>query len=428
MGLLNIFKKKKEVAQPENQEIAFSEFDGFISAQILTKTADVTKKAHDLCSSLPQDKQILLEKIKELEQAELNLEMIKRPKDLINTAKKHFITGVRNAMSKINYSPTADYFQLRSFHTTLFENLKNIQLSLTNHGRLIKFGYGNELIAVKRAINTFVSVSHGLEKCFGNESGSLEDYESIKNTYTDIVSNNQSLQQLKEKEKISKDQLKTLEVDIQKFQTELDQLKESDEFADYLILETEQQDLKKQQRGLEQQITQLLVPLQRTLKFYLRHIQLSEPTAKAKHAFITKCIDTPSSALEYTNLSVTPIFIDMKTKLEQGRYTVKDLDKTITMLDTIIKLDPDNQISKSKELEATFSQVEKKASESEIYHRLQKLEQSITQSQNNNKQLSEEIVELSNQYAELQSTINHQKQDLQQSISNTLGDQYKLIY
>ena len=363
MGWFNSLFKKKEPLEVE--EVALEDISKWFESKISERLDDINDETKGIIDSIYKQKELIKEKLKELENAKLRNENIPlRAKQIMEGNRKTYITLVNQFIDNIAAPKEINYDTVKDFIGTFSSLLDSFSKSSARSFYILQEFFGNETKVIANSIKKIEEfVSEML----------TDEHKDIIKTKERILELNKALENKKEvhkriaeeKEKLDSNQNLIVETEL-----ELSNLKKSSNFKEVSTLTEEKEKLKEDLRKNNDGITQLFSPLERPLKKYSR-------IALENEDIINKYLgDSVAGLLKDEDLKILLVLDGLKKVIDKEGIELKDKQKE-KIIEVIGNIKPElltNLVLKHNEIKDSINDLDKRLRVNSALNDLERLE------------------------------------------------------
>ncbi len=433
MGILDIFKRKKEPEKPKEEptaEVHIDEVHDWVNQTLAGKIKDRHERANELYSEVMKGFGRIKDSSDMLEQS--RFESDEKIGPVVNMTKDLFVKRVHNLVAAVQgfHGRSIDLKVLNEFQESAGEALGDMNSITPKQAFLLSTYFAKESSSVIDNIKETQERLSVLKEFVESEGETIQLAHSIKSR-----KEQQSLLKLRltsvEKEESGIElRIRELRNRTEKNLTEIEEIIKGHEYAEYNKIVEQIEKNRKKSAGIKEKVTEEFASIQRPLKKLEYLVSKNYPILKEQELILEGIINRPFETLEKNeeNRLKDMLLLVRKASLEE-RIILKDKERE--RIDEIIsKLDTDIKSFKSdfQDLEDELKDLERDRNRYEwVVERKSHLENNIKRSLEEIGSL-EKVMEASAQDKEnIRKEMERQRRELEDIIFKTSGKKVSIV-
>ena len=426
MGLFDrLFRKTKKVEEIKQKFFVIKENDieRILNDEIIKHSKPFMEGFENYYSSL-MDSIKRLEKIMEdIKSYDLSSIPDTQARQIAESSRKEFIESLSKMVRVFHES-----FGSTPLSVIDYYNKCSKSWNIANAETLRTYKVIKEFIPpAKDASKEFSKLYKHLEelgKFITKKNEEIENIKSALDAYEDLKVAKEDLENKKDKMKSIEEKIKSITSELEKKKKELEDLDQSDEAVMLRELVKEKTSLEYRERELASKVVEIISTIYRYLKKLLH--ELEEKDKK----LIKKYMESPFDALlEDKNMKINYYLIQLKEKIEAGEIEPKNREKSIEMIDKMIKTNLLSNISNEyKEIEKKIAEINSKISQISLEKRRKELEDSIKEYESKLSEVEKEKERMLKKVEELEMIIEAIKDELKEKLTKVFGENVQVIF
>lgn len=262
--------KKKEVEKRET--VPFEELESFIREEQSRIEEDILEESAPHIDGILQGAQDLsrfLERLKEMEREE----MFKRLDRIVKNSQKRFADSLKNVVTRIRLG-SKTYEGLKTFYADVSDQLQQIQKLNAIHGKYLYLAFDKEMKEFSKTAKEIAAHHHILGNLLEEERERLNTLQELLSHMQRRHSLREELEDLADSEQKYREQISTLESEINTSESKIQQLRSSEKYQAFLEAEKKRETLSQQLKSIEKEIYNILHPLDRDFRKFKRQVEL----------------------------------------------------------------------------------------------------------------------------------------------------------
>jgi uncharacterized protein Yka (UPF0111/DUF47 family) len=391
--------KKKE---PTRGPLPFDSVDSYILQKISEEEERITEdshlfveKIHTCVDQLSQFLEMLREKERE--------EMYKKLDMIVKSSQKRFADSLKNVVDRIHVEPE-DYQQLKNSHEEVTDALQKMQKLNRMHGRYLYLAFDREMKTFTKTLREMATYNNLLGKLLRSEGEEIKNLREIHEKISEMEELQKEVANTRKEEISVQKDIKELETEIKKLQGQVNALKSSEEYQEVVSLEEQREELSETLKSIEQEIYNILHPLDRDFRKFRRQVDLGNISFDLKllnryEHFTEEFLKEKEG---YPNLK--KIAQEMKDALENQviREKGRKKEKALDILELILN---DGLLEYQREYYAVRRKLEKKSPDSDITEKIERIQKEIEENNRRMAKLEKRLESFSSRKEDIRSSI-----------------------
>lgn len=322
MGLFD-FLKKKEIVEEVTEKDLPAYVDNITNEKFSKLKSDLQEQKDYAVYKLKK----ILEAIKELEQSGLsNNKIPEKEYQIMIGNKNNYVQRTKSFFQGI--SLPNDSLELYAFFKDFFERLEALNNATQKNYFVLKHFFENEIYTVARRIKEFEETIIKINEIFERER--IEEIEQIKEDIKSINIIRKKKKDLQDEQKLLNEQLKDLNLKLEKTETYIAQLKKTTDYTYYNNFLKDKSDFEHSYKRIKDEIHSYFSDLERALKKYSK--------VTTNPAIIESYLSDSVSALDADeSLDILNELEKLRKELAMEKIELKDSkkEKSIEIIDKL---------------------------------------------------------------------------------------------
>lgn len=404
------FMRRKEEKKKERINLKFSELKDFLDKKENEKKREFYKESKPLTEKIFHCLKEIEKIVKELERKEISEEIPQRARKVIQISKPEFIEGVLSSIKFLKKEGRER--DIEKFSKELGESLDKIGKLLISKGRYLPFAFSEEMEKFGKKSKELLNLSDELKKSFFSTKDEstilfLQDYNKIESSLEKFKNFEITKKDLREK-------LSNLKIKKDELEKKYNELEKSEEFKEFLVDEKRIDALLEEQKKIEFELNNLLLPLKRPLKKFKKFLQKAEREDKRIDLYIQ---DSLNRFFESNGGEVFEILRELKSSIdsEEIKLKVQEENKVNIVLEEFerIKKLRGEYLKKNNEIE----EIKKKVHSSKLIEYRKGITNEISTIDNEIKNSEEELEKIKIREKEMKEKILNLKKEFEEKLS-----------
>jgi len=434
MGLLDIFKRKKEVeekpAEPAAEEIHIDEVHEWVDQTLAGKIKDRHEKANDLYSDIAAGFDKINASAQALEAARFETE--EKIGAVVNMTKELFVRRTQNLVNSIQgfHGKPIDFKILKEFQEAAAEALADMASITPKQAYLLSTYFSKESSSVIDSIKETQEKVSVLKEFLDAEGETMQLAHRIRSKKEQQSMLRLRLNSVEKEESGIEMRIRDLRSKTEKNLAEIDSIVKGHEHAEYNRLSEEMEKNRRMASAIRAKITEELSSVEKPLKKLEYLVSKGYPILKEQEAILDGLINRPfETVMKDTEQSLKEAILLVRKAHAEDKVVFKDkererLDELVSRLDTGIKAMKSDYL----ELEEQLKERERDRNRyAWAIERKNHLESSIKRSLEEISSLEKILVASVEDKAALKQEIVRQKQELEDIIYRSSGKKVSIV-
>ncbi len=326
MSILDrFFKKPKEIEPKKPTKMKLGEIERWIKNTQAQIQEDLAGEMQPAAEDILQFREEAREVVEEIRDYKPPQEIKKRMFKPVKTTKPKYVKGMLDGLGTIRPSTGESYEALVDFNTRCVKALKIIHRTQLNQGRIIATFFQEEIPRLGTALNRIMDNQKSIEEGIENVEKRGDKTSEIKALVAKIRDAKDSEKLLKKDAKEARNEKETLEEKHTKSKADLEMLQKEEDYQKLAGIENELADTQKNLAAVESKGRNLLGPLVRVLRKYVREAK-DKGTKKVTESYIKN----PQAALfEDSNgaFKITQILSEVISMSKRGELSIDEKER-----------------------------------------------------------------------------------------------------
>jgi peptidoglycan hydrolase CwlO-like protein len=421
MKLFGGMFRKKAVEETVAEKLKEQELEPLLKKKMSEGTEHICDDARPLLEGLPDAISNVNSSLDALEGAEIELQ-VKRPKQLILNARKHYAYAVRHSLEPVKVNGN-DYEGIKKVDGQLSSALATIKTADAKHAKMIHFSFGAELGAVRHELNEVIRISKDLGGKISSCGKDTAEISGLLSMLGDLKAAREKLKTLQDDDaRLQKDisELEEKAAENRKGHQDIEKSPESKEFAE---LEKTFEAKSARIKEIEQTINTQMHSLGRPLKKFRRLVEMDPKKASA----VTLAESRPVAMLT-EEFSINGLARELKQSIEKGQISLdaKEKAKSINRIESLLNSNPDKLRGQYQKAMSELAELERGLSSSSILKDKEHLKAEGEKLEKDLRDLRKQLEETKAGIPETKKEIENLKPRIESGMKSTLGKEVSI--
>jgi hypothetical protein len=307
----------------------------------MDKKSRVLEESSALVNEILKQKETAKRVIKELKELDFEEDLKKRTYKPIITSKPIYVRGMMEGLRGIKEKRLETYEELENFYLAVTKTLKSIQSVQLKQGRYMSFAFRKEMMKLGTSLNRIIDKTGELENKITGIKKEIQESEETLSLMDQLKEKLRELEDGRLHSERQKEFFKTLSEKIDSINNQINDIEGSDEYAAYLGMEKELDDLESKQKSIEDSVYSLVSSLLRPMRKYERFLETTGGQEEKKIVGkVKEYLKSPKDAFSAEGrgeMFLEKILSGMKEAIKRGEISLdsREQDKALARLNQI---------------------------------------------------------------------------------------------
>jgi len=332
--LKRIFRMGDEDEVPEitQESVQIDLLPDWVDQKSNSEFEELKPKIESLLSNVSEEKRNLSKLLEDLRSAELhNPDISEREKQIMEGNRQAYISQHKQFMNFINISDDLTCKETLNFCKSFEDLLVNLAKSTAKGHAVTSQFFADHAKKINISVKSMSDSVNKVKEILDEGNVGVENFDEVHKAVNELRSKRKLMTELDEELAILNKKLENSNAMKAKLNKKIDELKQTDDYAQFRDADQEREKLWQQLKQEEDELNSLFSPVNKAMRKFERI--LAEDVSLFK-----RYIDSPVEALlEDDGLKIMAMLEKMKFKLMDGTLELKDSDKAVERIADITR-------------------------------------------------------------------------------------------
>jgi DNA repair exonuclease SbcCD ATPase subunit len=322
----SVSQDSEEQSAEDHDEIAIdvANLSKWIDDRLSSDFAKIKPAIQEQFTRMMEEKHVLLVNLDELSTAQLqNPNISEREKQVMEGNRTSYISQHKQFLNMLQVSDDISCRETSQFCKNFEELLLRLSKSTAKGHLVMNEFFADHARKINSNIKTMSTAVTKIQEILEDGNVGIDTVDDVRKSAAELQSKRKLVTEVSGELAILKKKLENSNFLEEKLQKSIEQLKEKDSYAEFEKANKQREELWKQIKQSDDELTNIFSPLQKAMKKYERMIAEDS-------ALFSKYVESPiDSLLEDESLKILTMLERMKSAIEGGSIELKEPEKTI---------------------------------------------------------------------------------------------------